>query len=931
MLRIARKLSDCKNCALNGQTKVRGICSISKPVLAICGEAPDREEAEEGTPFVGAAGTWQRNILYAVDLTPKSVYFFNAINCRPPGGKIDNFEGEDAFEKCAPGFQEELATLVKLGVTMFVPIGTTALNRFGIPGGIMKNRGSIFVRYVDESGSIWESSMNRRTGKTRTQIIVIPTYQPSFIMKGNVKEEPTWSNDWKKIKRLVKGGYTPPKEDFILFPTVSQVTAFAERVVRDKTELGCDIEASSLNTMRAEIYVLSFADSNTHTISIPFYKKGKQRYWSKEDEPAVIRAVRLILAKCPIIFQNALYDFRILEYNGFPVGNIAHDTMLLHHAIHPELPHNLGYITSVYGITPYWKDLVLNSESSMMGYEDAEFRTYNCRDSVTLKQNTKPMLADLKSSGTAWIYENISMPLIRPIAQMMDNGMGFNQNIFNAAMKTLKKSHTRMHKAIFRDYPLSERLNLHSSQDLAFIFYGLRPAKFRTALKKLDEYEENPRKKKDSKAFRELTALKQTFAADPPFILPRTMGKIPTTDTGLPAVAEDDIVSLQIAASNRLRDIARLRRITPDHATEKARLELLLAFIKDHRTLTQIDKVISTYGFFPVEADGRVHFQFKIHGTNTGRLSSGGKQKKGSGYEKQFPGNAQNIPMKGPGKIIRKAFVADAGNLLVELDYSNLELRVIAYLSKDEMLIAIFAEGLNIHSENCRILFKIDPSHPLWTIARRAAKVYIFGRNYGGTLRGVFRKVAKEVPELGLTFDRFCEADTEYRRAHPKYAKWYDGIIKEVEKTRTITNAFGRKRYLLGPPSSITREGLNTPVQGTAADIVSQRALIPLPKVSLPTWRMILTTHDSVMFEIPEQDLLLFLDKAKSQMQAPIEVNGYKVSFPVDAKIGRNWYDMVEEEKWFKKQTKSGKTGPSSSTTTVESPRSLRRRSTRVS
>jgi len=170
--------------------------------------------------------------------------------------------------------------------------------------------------------------------------------------------------------------------------------------------------------------------------------------------------------------------------------------------------------------------------------------------------------------------------------------------------------------------------------------------------------------------------------------------------------------------------------------------------------------------------------------------------------------NAQNIPEEA-----KNIFVAEDGYEMAEIDYSNLELRVLAVESDDDVLKKIFKEGRNVHTENCKRMFGIDESNALWGAARRACKTYIFGRNYGGGLKGIFERVVKAVPELQLTYARFAEIDRAYRRDHPRYTKWVNRITEQVRATRKLKNGIGRVRYFLGTPDQIVRAGLNFPVQ----------------------------------------------------------------------------------------------------------------------
>jgi len=317
-----------------------------------------------------------------------------------------------------------------------------------------------------------------------------------------------------------------------------------------------------------------------------------------------------------------------------------------------------------------------------------------------------------------------------------------------------------------------------------------------------------------------------------------------------------------------------MRRRPPRHEEELAGIERLMRFIELFREYQDYSKILSTYTKFPI-TDGRVKGRYTIHGTKTGRLSS------------RDP-NMQNIPPSA-----KPLFVATGGQVLVQADYSNLELRVLAEISDDEPLRAVFAEGKNVHDENTKALFGLDETSEKWKSARKASKTYVFGRNYGGGLRGIFERVSMAVPDLGLTFSRFVEADRRYREAHPAYAKWAEDTVARVRSTRTLHNAFGRVRFFLGRSDEIERTGLNFPIQSTAADILNF-ALIRLLPALPPGAKLCATVHDSVIVECDEGQVKEVVGILRQAMEAPVEIGGRSVSFPVDIEVGPSWGDLSE-------------------------------------
>lgn len=248
--------------------------------------------------------------------------------------------------------------------------------------------------------------------------------------------------------------------------------------------------------------------------------------------------------------------------------------------------------------------------------------------------------------------------------------------------------------------------------------------------------------------------------------------------------------------------------------------------------------------------------------------------------------NAQNIP-----KEVQDVFVAPEGRVIIKADYSNIELRMLAYITGEKVLIDAFEENLNIHDVNCRLLFGIEKDNPIWDVARRAAKVFVFGRSYGGGVEGIYKQLIVAVPELGLTLEHFKRMDREYFAKLSSYRTWVEKMQRQARTTRCVETCFGRKRYLLGTPQEIERMALNTPIQGSAGE-VALKAIIELDaelEKKFKTARMIGTVHDSILVECEEREQEQVAKLMKKIMEKKHNINGRTVVFPVDIEIGKSW------------------------------------------
>ena len=271
----------------------------------------------------------------------------------------------------------------------------------------------------------------------------------------------------------------------------------------------------------------------------------------------------------------------------------------------------------------------------------------------------------------------------------------------------------------------------------------------------------------------------------------------------------------------------------------------------------------------------RVHTSFNQTVTATGRLSSSDP-------------NLQNIPVKGDwGKRIRAAFVAEQGNLLLSADYSQVELRILAHLSNDIGLISAFRDNIDIHTRTAAEIFSV-PLESVSPEMRRTAKTVNFGVIYGISSFGL-----SETLNIGRKeAEQFIK---QYFDRHPGVKQYIEQLISETTEKGFVTTLFGRKRpvpELKNQNRNIRQLGerlaVNSPIQGTAADII-KLAMISIQErlraESLQA-RMILQVHDELLFELPESELQAVECIVRGGMEGVIELS---VPLKVDIGHGRNW------------------------------------------
>ncbi|WP_412470401.1 MULTISPECIES: DNA polymerase I [unclassified Halobacteriovorax] len=296
----------------------------------------------------------------------------------------------------------------------------------------------------------------------------------------------------------------------------------------------------------------------------------------------------------------------------------------------------------------------------------------------------------------------------------------------------------------------------------------------------------------------------------------------------------------------------------------------------------ELGKILSTYVKALPEIvnkkTGKVHTSFNQHVAQTGRLSS-------------VNPNLQNIPIRSEtGRLVRKAFIATPGNLLLAADYSQVELRILAHYSEDPTMIKAFNEDKDIHAQTASEINGVALSD-VTSDERSKAKAVNFGLMYGQSSFGlasalkISRKDAKAYIEK--YFERFS-----------KIKGFLDGLKEDAEKTGYSITMYGRKRFLPDIHSNnrtikanAERMAINSPIQGTAADIIKCAMInidAEMKKRGLKS-KMILQVHDELIFDVLESELEEMKTLVKEGMENVVEL---KVPLKVDPAFGVNWYDL---------------------------------------
>ena len=278
---------------------------------------------------------------------------------------------------------------------------------------------------------------------------------------------------------------------------------------------------------------------------------------------------------------------------------------------------------------------------------------------------------------------------------------------------------------------------------------------------------------------------------------------------------------------------------------------------------------------------GRLHTSFNQAVTATGRLSSSNP-------------NLQNIPIKTEeGRKIRKAFIGESGNFIMSADYSQIELRILAHLSKDPELVSAFENNRDVHTHTASLIFGVNENE-VTPEMRGNAKTVNFGIIYGISAFGLSKGLNIDPGSAQQFIDSYFER-------YPRVRVYMEDKIEEARSSGYVTTLFNRRRYIpeiktggMREQQQAERIAINTPVQGSAADLIKIAMINIHRKMKKNNFKSLMTlqVHDELVFEVPEDEL----DKMKKLVKEEME-GAVKLSVPVKVSVqyGKNWLEMEED------------------------------------
>ncbi len=303
----------------------------------------------------------------------------------------------------------------------------------------------------------------------------------------------------------------------------------------------------------------------------------------------------------------------------------------------------------------------------------------------------------------------------------------------------------------------------------------------------------------------------------------------------------------------------------------------IVADILEYRQLAKLKSTYADGLAACIAADGRIHSSFNQTITATGRISS-------------TEPNLQNIPVRMElGRQIRKVFVPKEGCLFIDADYSQIELRVLAHLSGDEKLIQAYREAKDIHRITASEVFHV-PFDQVTPLQRRNAKAVNFGIVYGISSFGLSQ-------DLSISRKEAAEYIEKYFQTYPKIKGFLDQTVEQAKKDGYVTTLFGRRRPVpeLSSGNFVQRSfgervAMNSPIQGTAADIIKIAMVRVNERLAREGFaaRLLLQVHDELLVEAPEEEVEAVSRLLQEEMKGAASLS---VELEVDMHTGKSWYE----------------------------------------
>lgn len=793
--------------------------------IAFVGEAPGADEELTGIPFTGSSGKLLNDFLAKAGIARQDCYLTNVVKQRPPNNAFGVFYEDDKrivpSELLTKSIQSLYDELRRIQPNVICALG-------GEPLRALTGRRSI----SNWRGSILDSPVGK----------VVPTFHPSFILRSDFSDAPTFQLDLRRVARESLGAALDlPTFSFQIDPSFVDAREFLRR--RPK-RLSVDIE-----TLGDLVRCIGLADSSRHAICIPFMLSsagaatagcdtlpvggtgehseffsdllprcgnGPSR-WSPEEEWQLIQDLYALLADPTVekVLQNHPFDSTILAREmGLHIAGLHMDTLVAQHTCHPELPKGLDYQASIYTRIPYWSDYDATS--------DHQTWTYNCYDCCATYEISEVHDKQLASLNVAEFYRNHVQPSMLALTRAQNRGIKLDETLRSRmAVETRQKQEDARRKILSTT---GIELNPNSPKQMQEFLYGRLKCK--------------PQFKKDSK----------------------------TKEMKLTCDEEA---------------LTKLKKLHPQHSE-------LLDFCLNYRSTT---KLLASWLEGEL-TDGRLFTSYNVAGTLTGRLSSS--------TPIINPQSGANLQQVDRGEL-RRIFIADPGWVLIKSDLKQADFWVWVFLARiDRIIRRLNDPTFDVHRWNAAENIYHCAEKDVTKEQRTNAKASVHGTPYGMYAD----KAARIYPHL--TIAQAEELQNAIHRAIPEIREVYWMETQaQLQLNRTLITPMGRRRMFMGRWSDdLFRQAYAHRPQSHVGDIVNRAFHIGDAILDERQCYPLLQAHDEIVWHCRREAVRLALPIIRSLLEYPVAFPKVDIplAIPAEITVGPNWYDQMEPSEWLAKE-----------------------------
>ena len=674
---------------------------------------------------------------------------------------------------------------------------------------------------------------------------IVPTIHPAFVLRNNRRYSGVLKHDFARAISLLHG-WRPAWRDehFAYRPAVDSIEAFCEGAIGRRATVTYDFETDGQHPMICNVRCLGLYDG-THGICIPFlWRKGETgkkanwyEFYGEEDRKRVLAAVGRLLGspRVTAVAQNGQFDQFVAKARLNMEFKLDNDTMVMHHVAQSYLPHDLGFLGSIYTDICHYKSDEKGAKWSSR--DDGQLWTYCLRDAKT----------------THIVHETLKreLPISYPRAP----------EIYTIDMRMADICRGMREAGIQVDPAM-----------LAFLrdWYGQKEARALTKMR--ETLKDVGMKRTDFADLLDIFAKAEEAGTGEGELRPGSLAELRAVFTylGVPLTAVTGTGLISTEKDFLLE--ARAFLLTQGAGKNDPRI----AFMDYLFAWRECSKVRSTFLDPEVLPDGRVHANFSVHVTPTGRLSGSDP-------------NLQNQP-----KEIRAIYVAKPGHSIVSWDWDALELRLAALQSGEKTLIGAFdafdaGRGPKIHYVNAEAIFR-RPMAQITEPMYRAAKAFCYAVLYFGGKKTTFEAVHEDDPDM--LFGPFVRCYDNFKGARPRLFAWQEAQVKRGSVERHLDSpVLGRRRWFFeaaGDDSPEAAAMVNNGCQSGAADVVTLANFRVVDEVCprFPSAKQILQVHDELAFEVDDREAQAFAKAAKLVVEVEV-IKGWRL--PVAVKVEKRW------------------------------------------